>query len=580
MIMKRSIFLSLLLATAFLACQKDQLSDESFRKELDLGRSVTASAVGIVVDEAGDPVGGALVSLGNKTDVTDDNGVFRIADAKVPENLAQVTVQKDGFFTGSRSFMPRYDKSPDIRIKLLSKTLAGTISASSGGEVKLGNLVSVNFQPGSVTLANGQAYSGNVNVYMQYIDPTAPDLNQRMPGNLLGFSEEDGVSSLATFGMVAVELTGDQGQQLQLASGKPATLEVSIPASILDRAPSIIPLWHFDETQGIWIEEGEAVLQNGRYVGTVGHFSFWNCDVPFPLVHMEGSVFLDSTSNPAANLLVHFSVLSFNSAGFGYTDQNGFFEGYIPANEDLLLEVIDNCGEVIHSENIGPFTDDVVLDPIILSSASLTYEQIEIKGVLVDCDTMPVADGYVIVKAGQNTAIFEVDPATGEFGGAFQACDSSDFTLVGIDEINLLQSEELSFSPDTVVNVGPVAACAIALEEYVKIDMDGVDYLFIDYVSLKDTIPGAGFILYAQGNTQSEKMALVTPATGLGTYPALEFGFGFGNYAQDPQNILVTVTEFGPAPGDVVKGTFEGAYTDSQGNSHMVSGEFKALRDQ
>ncbi|MBK7407331.1 MAG: carboxypeptidase regulatory-like domain-containing protein [Saprospirales bacterium] len=577
--MKRSFILLLFLATAFAACQKETITDDSFRKELDLGRITTASTSGLVVDESNNPVSEAMVTLGNKTDLTDENGVFRIENAQVTENLAQVTVQKEGYFFGSRSFQPRYEENPFIRIKLLNKTVTGTIESTNGGEVKLGNKVTVNFQADAIAQSNGQAYSGTVEVAMQYLDPTAADLAQRMPGNLLGFSEQDGVSSLATFGMVAVELTGEQGQKLQLVSGKPATLEVSVPATLQGQAPAIIPLWHFDESVGIWVEEGEAILENGRYVGKVDHFSFWNCDVPFPLVHMEGSVFLDSLGNPVEGLLVHFSIVSSSSTGFGYTDETGQFQGYIPANEELLLELIDNCGAVVYSANIGPFAADVVLDPIILASGSLTYTPVEISGVLVDCDTLPVTNGYVQVQAGQNVAIFEVDPATGEFGGTFQACDTSAFTLIGIDETNLQQSDELTFSPDPVVNTGPVSTCGIELDEYVQITMDGVDYLFINYVSLADTIPGAGFILIAQGTSTFDKMALVTSANGTGTYPALEFGFGFGNYAQNPGNISVTVTEFGAAVGDLVRGTFEGSYTDAQGNSHTTSGEFKAIRE-
>ncbi|MCB9284719.1 MAG: carboxypeptidase regulatory-like domain-containing protein [Lewinellaceae bacterium] len=577
--MKRSFILLLLVATAFVACQKENLPDDSFQKELNLGNLTTATAYGLVVDESNNPVSEALVSLGNKTDLTDENGVFRISKAQVTENLAQVTVQKEGYFLGSRSFQPRYDNNPNIRIKLLSKTKAGTIESTDGGVVSLGNAISVNFQSNSVVQSNGQPYSGKVDVAMQYIDPSASDLAQRMPGSLLGFSEEEGLSSLATFGMVAVELTGDQGQVLQLASGKPATLEVSVPAALMGKAPAVIPLWHFDETVGIWVEEGEAILENGRYVGQVGHFSFWNCDVSFPLVHMEGSVFLDSLGNPVQDLLVHFTIVSSSSTGFGYTDENGQFNGYIPSGEELLLELIDNCGAVVYSATVGPFTADVVLDPIVLATGDLTYTPVEISGTLVDCDTMPVTNGYVMVQAGQNMAIFQVDPATGDFTGTFQACDTSDFTLVGIDETNLLQSEELTFTPAPTVAAGPVAACAIELDEYVQITMDGVDYLYVNYVSLKDTIPGAGFILIAQGSSTFEKMALVTSATGIGTYPALEFGFGFGNYAQDPENISVTVTEFGPAVGDLVRGTFEGSYTDAQGNPHTVSGAFKAVRE-
>ncbi|MBK6904626.1 MAG: carboxypeptidase regulatory-like domain-containing protein [Saprospirales bacterium] len=579
--MKRFLLLTAILLTGILACRKDDLPSEGdlTLQGYNWGKEMLVSAYGLILDETDSPVADAQVSLGNLSTTTDQNGVFRIRNAQVREKLAQVKVEKSGFFVGSRSFRPSDNRNPYIRIKLLKKEIAGTFQSGPGGEVVLGSKVSIQFPADGVSTLNGQAYSGEVQVAISYIDPTASDLDQRMPGNLLGFREGTGEMGLATFGMVAVELSGSQGQPLQLASGKKATLALAVPNSLASTAPANIPLWHYDESIGIWVEEGEAVLENGRYIGEVSHFSFWNCDVPYPLVHMEGSVFLDSLGNPFSGALIRITVLSSSFSGFGFSDEDGLFEGSIPSGEDLLLEIVDLCGVVVYQENIGPFGVDVILDPIIISSGSLTYTPVQVTGTLVDCDGLAVTDGYIKVQAGQNVAIFQTDPATGVFDGVFQACDSSDFILIGVDETALLQSDTATFTPAPLVDAGIVSACTVELAEYVKFKMDGVDHLFTEYVSLADSIPGAGFILYAQGITQNDRIAIVTPATGLGDFQALEFGFGFGNYAQDPENIIIMVTEYGPAPGDVVKGTFSGNYLDSFGNPHEVSGEFKALRD-
>ena len=579
--MKRNLILAAFLGLALMSCQKENLppGGDLTLKDYFWGNLISASAYGLVVDETDLPVKDAEVFLGNKSTFTDEHGVFWIKNAQVRERLANVRVEKKGYFIGSRTFRPINNRNAYVQVKLLKQQLAGVFGSSAGGEIELDSKVSIGFPADGVVTSDGQPYTGDVHVAISYIDPTAPDLDQRMPGNLLGFREGVGEMTLATFGMVAVELTGDQEQELQLAAGLPATLSISIPASLLGNAPDVIPLWHFDESLGIWVEEGEAVLENGRYVGKVAHFSFWNCDVPYSLVHMEGSVFLDSLANPFEGALIRITVLSNSFSGFGYSDAEGAFEGDIPSGEDLLLEILDACGTVVYSANIGPFTADVLLDPIIIDSGSLTFSPVDISGVLVNCDSLPVTDGYVTVTAGQHTAIFPVDPATGMFQGTFQACDSSGFTLVGVDAATLLQSEELSFPGDPVVDAGQVPTCAVELGEYVKVKMDGTDYLFTDYVSLTDSIPGAGFILYGQGTNQADRVAMVTPATGLGSFQALEFGFGFGNYAQDPQNITVIVTEYGAAIGDLVRGTFEGIYTDSFGNSHTVAGEFKAIRE-
>jgi hypothetical protein len=46
------------------------------------------------------------------------------------------------------------------------------------------------------------------------------------------------------------------GEKVELAEGLPATLTFAVPASMKDQAPATIPLWYFDEDEGIWKEEG------------------------------------------------------------------------------------------------------------------------------------------------------------------------------------------------------------------------------------------------------------------------------------------------------------------------------------
>jgi len=65
---------------------------------------------------------------------------------------------------------------------------------------------------------------------------------------------------------------------LQLATGKNATVTFPIATATQSTAPATIPLWFFDETKGMWIEQGSATKTGNTYVGTVSHFTWWNCD--------------------------------------------------------------------------------------------------------------------------------------------------------------------------------------------------------------------------------------------------------------------------------------------------------------
>ncbi|MBK8492255.1 MAG: hypothetical protein IPL49_15570 [Saprospirales bacterium] len=587
--MKRSLLLLFLSVFVFIACQKEEVPPIPGPDpiELDLGSLTTASAYGLITDESGNPVAEAIVTLGNKTTVSDANGVFRIQHAQVRENLTQVKVEKSGYFFGGRSFRPKYEANPFVRIQLLKKVIAGEFESATGGLVELaGQEVAIDFPVDGVVDGSGQPYSGTVKVAIQYLDPTASDLDQRMPGNLLGFNDRDGERVLSTFGMVAVELTGAQDQKLQLADNKPATLTVTVPASLQSNAPASIPLWHFDESVGIWVEEGEAMLENGKYVGKVSHFSFWNCDAPFPVVHMSGSIFLNTNDNPLSGVQVRITIVSSSFSGYGWTDENGVFGGDIPAGEALVLEILDLCGEVVYTENIGPFSADVVLADLILPSSAFTNMPVNISGTLVDCDGNPVPNGYVKVMLGGTASVFYVDN-TGAFSGMIQVCSATEFDLLGVDLDNLVQSNTYTFTVAQEVVTGNIEACDVELDEYIQFTLDGEEYLFTENLFLSDSIPGESFFISASGPNQSYWFNFGVNGADVGTFPCGIFYLWESNgtggttqvAAQNPGDISVQVTEFSLIPGELIRGTFEGDFLDSQGGSHSVDGTFKVLRD-
>ena len=54
-------------------------------------------------------------------------------------------------------------------------------------------------------------------------------------------------------------------------------------------------------------------MNGNEYSGEVGHFSFWNCDAPFPLVEICGKVITSDGTAPL-NVLIRAEV-----DGFGTT---------------------------------------------------------------------------------------------------------------------------------------------------------------------------------------------------------------------------------------------------------------------
>ncbi|MBP9098394.1 MAG: carboxypeptidase regulatory-like domain-containing protein, partial [Ferruginibacter sp.] len=276
------LILPILAILIFASCQKEIDTDTGNVIVLpDFDTKVSSSVSGFVTDENDAPVMGSTVSAGSGTTTTDKYGYFEIKNVQVVKSAAVVTVNKPGYFKGIKTYIAESGKSAFFRIKLIPKTISGSINGSTGGNVTLTNgLVIALPANGVVNAATNVAYTGNVNVSAHWINPTASDLNQEMPGDLRGISTDGSLKTLTTFGMAAVELTGASGELLQIATGQKATLTMPIPAAILSNAPATIPLWSFDEAKGLWKEEGQAIKTGNTYVGDVSHFSFWNCDVP------------------------------------------------------------------------------------------------------------------------------------------------------------------------------------------------------------------------------------------------------------------------------------------------------------
>jgi len=274
---------------------------------------------------------------------------------------------------------------------MISNAPVQTILSGVASEVTLPNGTKVNFD-GAFQDESGNAYSGSVQVVMFHLEASNENISSLMPGMLYAEDQNGQEKALETYGMMNVELKGSAGQKLQIANGHTAQITVAIDNTQLATAPSSIPLWHFDDLNGYWKEEGSAQKVGNNYVGTVSHFSWWNCDAQFPMVSLTATV-LDSNGNTLSNVTVQLIRASSVSGTMGFTDNNGVVSGLVPANEILILNIFDSCGGgIIYTSKIGPFSVDTVLPPITINNSVLSSQ---VTGTLLKCDNSNVTNGYV-----------------------------------------------------------------------------------------------------------------------------------------------------------------------------------------
>ena len=479
----KSLLVLLLAATALWSCQKDldETLVDNINQLPNLTTKINSSVSGFVVDENNQAVSGASVVVYDKTTTTDDYGYFSVKNVNVVKTAAVVTVNKSGYFPGIKTYIATENKSAFFRIKLIPKLNSGSFNGLNGGTITLSNGMKIDFPVNGIQdllSSNNNPYSGTVFVSASYINPTASDINSIMPGDLRGINQDGSMSVLQSFGMVAVELKGDQGQSLQIASGKKATLTFPIPSSLSTTAPASIPLWYFDESNGLWKEEGSATKVGNNYVGDVSHFSFWNCDVPSNFVQFNCTL-LNEDGLPIPFTWVKITnVNNPQSYRYGLTDSSGFVAGAVPNNANLKLEVFTqiDCGTAAFTQTFSTTSSNLSLGNLTIPNT--TTQTANVSGTVTDCNNAAVSNGYIIMLKNNQYYRYNLS-STGAYNFSNLLCNgnSESVTFIAEDNSSNQQSSPFSYTLNTGNNTVPnIQACGTTTEQFINLNINGIDY--------------------------------------------------------------------------------------------------------
>ncbi|BFO66125.1 hypothetical protein KCF3NO3_21080 [Chryseobacterium sp. KCF3-3] len=555
----------------------------------NFGATTQRNFQGVVLDTNGIPVSGATVTIGTSTVTTNLKGFFTFKNASVKENFAHVKVTKPGFVNASRVLVPTNGINR-VNIMMIPATTTSTIATGSTSTVSLPNGTKVKFD-GSFKDANGNPYSGSVSVGVFHLTPSNPYLNELMPGSFLATNLGGNARIMETFGMLHVQLTGSSGQNLQIANGHTAEITVPIDAAQTSSSPATIPLWSYNEETGMWKEEGAATKIGNTYVGTVSHFSWWNCDAQFPQATMKVTV-KNSAGQVLPNIKVTLKRSSQSYETYGITDNTGTVSGIVPAGEILALNVYDACNNVMYTSNVGPFTAGIITtiqDITVNPSTSVNYT---IQGSLKTCANTDVTDGYVILRSALNTNYFQYLSlpvnSTGGFIFNTYACTANpQFTYEGFDAINLQSTNEVTFTaPSTTVNLGNIMVCN-SVNELISYKIDNqptVNIVGLFNAQWTGLIPSP-IISPKQLRISSLNAAgpffSMTQNNMLGVAASFTSNYGLefsgGAITANNGNLVVNVTSFG-AVGDYIDFTVNGTFTDSSGN-HTFTATGHVKRD-
>jgi hypothetical protein len=582
------IFLaSLFISISLLSCQKEARIDTPGTSG-GTGTVVNPSPVqgtvtGKVVDNNNNAVAGATVKAGSNSATTDNRGLFRFNNIELDKYSAVITVEKTGFFKGYRVFSASANNTNFVKLKLIPKTLIGNIDAAAGGNVTLADNSRITLPAsGVVVKSTNQSYSGSVKVYAAVIDPTSADIAQIVPGSFQGTDANNYRVTLQSFGMLAVELEGNSGEQLQIASGKTAKLRFTIPASLRSTAPAAIPLWSVNETTGLWKQEGNATKGGDYYEGDVSHFSFWNCDVSSQTVFLEMTI--KTAEGPLSHVLVKLTRPN-GSSSYGYTDSSGHVGGQVPKNEALTLEILNTCNQAIYTQNVGPFTTNTNLGNITVTLPLINT--LLITGSAVNCSNQPVTNGNVVVYFEGH--LYSRPITNGNFSFSVTRCSNSASTIevTAVDNVaNQQNSSPWTGSASTgTVNTGTITACGLSTFSFIDYVVDGTNY------SLNTSNIGDSISTYANSGTQvstavfafrvsnmNMNINFMTQGTGVGTFPLNYLAVNqFDTLIALVAPFNINFTTYG-APGQFIEGNFAGQFRDINNVLHNISATFRVRR--
>jgi len=538
---------------------------------------------GLIVDEDGQPIQDAIVDFVTFSTNTDENGRFSYSgqeDLSLNQDGSLVTITKEGYFKGFKFIFPEEGNQTAIKVIMVRKTSAGNFNSAAGGTIEIEG-ASLQFSPNSIK--NDQTnddYNGSVEVYFHHFNIDDHTAGASMPGDLRGVDAENNIRALASYGMAAVELYGTSGEKLNLKDNTTATLNIQAPE--LNNLPETMPMWYLNEVTGFWVEDGTCVLNNGMYTSEVSHFSFWNCDAPFPLINLSGTL-TDSNGLPIVNAYIKISILDSGLAGFGYTNEFGQFTGKVPKDEELVLSVVSDCGLIIDQSAIGSFNTDTNLPTIEVDNG--TSEIILIGEVL--CNGAPLSTGYVKINYGENDYLLVELSENGAFAQVRHICNNSfgEYTAIAYNTVDNTSSEEFTFQIEDqgIIDLGILDACTTQIDEFIRYSIDGQDQGYI--YSVQATYGDRGLVLRTRDSTNIFlHFNLFDPKLG-DQHPFLtSYEDEFGNFsdcyiyeeASSCESMVVNIEEITRIEGEYIKGSFEGTlFNFNFPASAVLSGEFE-----
>jgi hypothetical protein len=260
----------------------------------------TPQIQGYVTDETGKLLSGVTVTLGTTTVTTNSHGSYVLAIA--PTNGLIVTFSATGYLPSSKAVVaPAAGASAYVTAALMTMATPQPLDATNGGMISGTRGSQLKVPAAALVDQNGKAVTGMVQVSLTPLDPSVSGELAAYPGALVGSMGSGSPSLLQTYGVLDVTAT-QNGQPVQVASGKTVNVTIPVAASGAGTLPQTEDLWSFNPTTAVWDHEGTATLSGSVYTAQLAHFSYHNIDksIVSGMATCVTGLVVDSSGNPVA----------------------------------------------------------------------------------------------------------------------------------------------------------------------------------------------------------------------------------------------------------------------------------------
>ena len=250
-----------------------RIQNERLNSALSSDQNITTQIVVVLRDNQGVNINDAEVEILGVTKRS-VNGKAIFNNVLLSNKFLAINISKFGFSEVVKTITVSNQSSYLLEV-VLFESEKKTFDADKSTVLDFSNGIKIGFIENSLVDILGNEYKGVVNVNSYYHDPRSSTFVDSQPGTLVGLNVNNEISALKTFGMLTVDITNLDGEELYIK--KDSKVSVEIPA--LQDSPETVPLWSLNEDFGIWVEEGVATKDNNIFKFEVNHFSSYNLDV-------------------------------------------------------------------------------------------------------------------------------------------------------------------------------------------------------------------------------------------------------------------------------------------------------------